>query len=328
MKKIVGLNGFGRFGLHLLKYWLERSKDSKFIIKYINDDILKIDQIIEIIQNDDYVKFPKYKFKLINDELTVLSPDGDENIIYLTNSENNKIKWLGKPDIFCESSGKNTLSKDCEIYIKENTKLVVISATSWDCDKTIVFGFNHKEYSNNYKIISYGSCTVNAYVPLAKYIHDIYQIEDSDVNVIHNIQKYKLEKNYTLTRKFCTLEKSGPSLLGFINEKNFNVNYTVIPYAGVSMIDFRFKVSKEINRIDFIDSFEKGIFSGPLKNFYSINDKDLGPEIHNCSTSSVVFIKENIKVNNNQIFLHGYFDNENSANRYYDLINYISQNVE
>ena len=32
MELIVGINGFGRFGLHLLKYWLDRNLDSKFKI--------------------------------------------------------------------------------------------------------------------------------------------------------------------------------------------------------------------------------------------------------------------------------------------------------
>ena len=31
----TGINGFGRFGLHLLKYWLDRSKESNFTIDYI-----------------------------------------------------------------------------------------------------------------------------------------------------------------------------------------------------------------------------------------------------------------------------------------------------
>ena len=42
MKSVVGINGFGRFGLHLLKYWLDRSSKSSFKIDYINDDYLDI----------------------------------------------------------------------------------------------------------------------------------------------------------------------------------------------------------------------------------------------------------------------------------------------
>ena len=41
MKKNTGINGFGRVGLHLLKYWLDRNDESNFDIKYINDDFNK-----------------------------------------------------------------------------------------------------------------------------------------------------------------------------------------------------------------------------------------------------------------------------------------------
>ena len=51
MKKRVGINGFGRFGLHIIKYWLDRNDESAFTINYINDDSLTINQSIEILKN-------------------------------------------------------------------------------------------------------------------------------------------------------------------------------------------------------------------------------------------------------------------------------------
>ena len=50
--KSVGINGFGRFGLHLLKYWIERFYNSGFIIKYINDENLNIVRIFEILNSE------------------------------------------------------------------------------------------------------------------------------------------------------------------------------------------------------------------------------------------------------------------------------------
>ena len=84
------------------------------------------------------------------------------------------------------------------------------------------------------------------YVPLANYLNKMFKVLDSDVNVIHNIQTYKLKNYNTLTRKFCTLEKSGLNLLDFLDNKNFKVNYTIIPYDGVSIMDFRFNFKKKL----------------------------------------------------------------------------------
>ena len=327
MKLIVGINGFGRFGLHLLKYWLDRNSESKFQIGYINDDSLSLDQAIDIIKSDEAVIFNKYKVQKLKNNLRLLEPNGNVHEIKFTNYDVRKIPWVGEPDLVFECSGKNTVKKDSLFYIKGNTKHVIISATSWDADKTIVYGFNQEDYNYKDKIISYGSCTVNAFLPLASYINKYYGIIDADVNVIHNIQKYRMDDNITLNRKFCTLEKSAVKMLDFINKNNFIVNYSVVPYTGVSMIDFRFRLKNSPKLNKFIEELEESINKGQLDGLYDIDEVDIGPEVHNCTVYSSVFIKEGIKLINDQIYLFAYFDNENSVNRFYDLTNHISNQI-
>ncbi|MBM22926.1 MAG: hypothetical protein CMD78_01510 [Gammaproteobacteria bacterium] len=321
----AGINGFGRFGLHLLKYWLDRNNGSHFKILYINDDYLDINQAYDLIINDKYVKFNKYKIQVSDDYLMILEPNGAKHEILFTNREQKSIPWIGKPDIFFECSGKYTEAKNCSIYSKKNTKAVLISATSWDAEKTLVYGYNHNEYNSDLKLISYGSCTVNAYIPFAHWIDQQYGIIDSDVNVIHNIQGYRLEDNNTLNRKFCTLEESAKLLMKSINDHNFLVNYTVIPYTGVSMIDFRFRVNRSIDLDTFIGDLDEVINNGELKDLYGLDDRDIGPEVHNCTDYSTVFIREAIKSLNDNFYLQGYFDNENSVNRFYDLADFIAR---
>jgi glyceraldehyde 3-phosphate dehydrogenase len=323
MKIVCGINGFGRFGLHLLKYYLDRYDKSGFQISYINDDFLSIDQAIDIICNDSYVEFRRYKVLLEDNNIVIKTPEGLIHKFIYSNNQSNNIPWIGKVDLFLECSGKHTERSASSVFLKNKTKHVIISATSWDPDATLVYGFNHLDYKKSQKVISYGSCTVNAYLPLAKYIDDAYSILDSDVNVIHNIQKYRLDDNYTIVRKFCTLEKSGPMLMPKISNL-LKVNYTVIPYDGVSTIDFRFKVSKDLDLQGFVNDLKESINKGMLNELYGIDKIDLGPEVHNCTPYSAVFIEDQIKVINSNIYIYSYFDNENSVNRYYDLVNYIS----
>jgi len=319
----AGINGFGRFGIHLLKYWLDRCNEANFTIDFINDDYLSREEIYELILNDEYVIFNKFKIQLTSDNnLNIIKPSGEKFDIKLTSSDAESMDWLGKPDLFFECSGKRTISERNKCLIKGNTKIVIVSATSWDIPKTLVYGFNHDEFSISDSLISYGSCTVNAYVPLAKYMYDKYQYPDSDVNVVHNVAKHKLEN--TLIRKFCTLEKSAQQFFPFLNDDNFIVNYTVVPFTGVSMIDFRFRIPEKITLDEFIDDFEESINHGELKGLYGMDEVDIGPEVHNCTTFSTNFIKENIKLVGNNIYMHGYFDTENSVNRYFDLVNFIS----
>jgi glyceraldehyde 3-phosphate dehydrogenase len=324
MLKIAGINGFGRFGLHLLKYWLDRSKEANFKIAYINDDHLTLDQAYQMLLKDRYVHFNKYKIQIIDKKLFILEPNGTKHEIVYTHSAKESISWLGQPDILFECSGKSTVSSSNLCYLIDRTKTVLISATSWDCDKTLVYGFNHQDYDpSKHKIISYGSCTVNAYVPLAEYIHQKYEISDSDVNVVHNIQEYRLHENQTLNRKFCTLEESGPKLLPFLQNNNFIVNYTVVPHTGVSLIDFRFRTKTPIDRQAFLLDLEHTCSEKNLKGLYGFDEVDIGPEGYNCTTFSTVWIKENIKLVGGSFYLQGYFDTENSVNRYFDLAHYI-----
>ena len=67
------------------------------------------------------------------------------------------------------------------------------------------------------------------------------------------LQSLKNGNMNTLTRKFCTLEKSAPNLLPFLNENNFVVNYTLVPFSGVSMIDFRFKIRNSKHRMEILN---------------------------------------------------------------------------
>ena len=90
------------------------------------------------------------------------------------------------------------------------------------------------------------------------------------------------------------------------------------------MIDFRFRVKELVDLDTFINDLDVAINHGELKDLYGLDDKDIGPEVYNCADYSTVFIKEGIKSFGNNFYLQGYFDNENSVNRFYDLADYIS----
>jgi glyceraldehyde 3-phosphate dehydrogenase len=90
------------------------------------------------------------------------------------------------------------------------------------------------------------------------------------------------------------------------------------------MIDFRFRVKELVDLATFINDLDEAINHGELKDLYGLDYKDIGPEVHNCTNYSTVFIKEGIKSLGNNFYLQGYFDNENSVNRFYDLADFIS----
>jgi len=323
MSIVCGMNGFGRFGLHLLSNYLHFIGDANFELKYINDDMLSIDEAYKIISSDKYVRiYNDFKITVDGDFLVF---DGKHKIQY-SNSAADNIPWLGKPELFLECSGKYTNADLARNFKVRNTQQVLISATSYNADQTLVYGFNHGDYNSDSDVISYGSCTVNAFIPLTYRLNELLGVRSADVNVIHNLPEHHLldEEKNTLNRCKCTLSVMASNLLDCISDNNFYVNYTLIPYSGVSIIDYRYSL-KSINKLDEIfQMLENECNSGSLKGLYNILDGDCGPEEILNSRFSSVIIKENSKVVGDSLYLHAYFDNENSANRFFDLINYIS----
>ena len=320
MNTSAGINGFGRFGLHLLKKWLDDFKKSTVEIKYINDEKLNTNKIFNLIKNDYKLSFQKYKFKKINKKTLSFEVNRKIFFINITKSQTEKIPWIGKPNLFFECSGRNLSKKKYLKVVKNNTKLVIISATSWDCDKTLIASCNDNEFNfKKHKVISYGSCTVNAFVPFASVLNQNFGINKSSINVIHNVPKYKLNNFNTLHRKFCTLELMGPKLLSFINKNNFNVNYTMVPYSGVSIMDFHFTLKKKINSKNIINFLNKK----KIKKLYKLIEFDNGPDSCREINFNAVFIKNSIKIKKNDLYIQSYFDNENSAYQFYVLVKKI-----
>ncbi|SCW72511.1 glyceraldehyde 3-phosphate dehydrogenase [Sphingobium faniae] len=323
----VGLNGFGRFGLHLLKYWLDRNEEAPWKICWINDDHLSLKDAYRLMLNDEYVIFNKYKIYAEGDTLTFLQPNGRKHVLQYTNAPKDQIPWAGEPDLFFECSGKNTIAQRCDDFLTGRTKQVLISATSWDADTTLVYGFNHQDWHPDLRTISYGSCTVNGFVPLAQWFNAMYGVVSSDVNVIHNEASHK-RGGETLLRKFCTLEKSGPQLLQWLPADRFIVNYTVVPYSGVSMMDMRFRCQRPPTVEQLAGDLSLAMADGgPLAGLYDMDVADIGPEVYNCTAYSAVIIRNAMKVLHDEIYFQTYFDTENSVNRYYDLSSFVARKM-
>lgn len=326
MKTIsVGINGFGRFGLHLLRYWIVNYEAANFAIEYVNDDHLTLDQVAGIIRGDPHLDI-KENMRVETGCIQVKVGSGWFPIKY-SNQTIDSVPWLGDPQIFLECSGKHTNKNNWDNILQNNTCQVIISATSWQAGQIVIYGFNHSEFDQS-PVVSYGSCTINAYVPLAAAIHERFGILDSDVNIIHNIPEYRRSSFDTLLRKSCTLEEVAPHLLRFLSADRFRVNYTVVPYTGVSIIDYRFRIGSKPKLKDIHDFLAHSVEDGPLKGLYGLQENDRGPNMHKFTSNSAEIIASNIVVAGDNLYLHAYFDNENSVNRYFDVVNFICQGME
>jgi glyceraldehyde 3-phosphate dehydrogenase len=334
-KVSAGVNGFGRVGLHLLKFWLDHPDDAQFDITHVNDPVLTLDDALRIINSDRKLNFSSnYKVTATDGRLQISEPLGTVREIPFTTSAGKPadIPWVGQPRLFVECTGKHAeFPSPLREVLQGDTSHAIISATSYRSDGTLVVGFNHDTFDpERHRVVSYGSCTVNAYVPLAQWFHNAYGVEDSDVHVAHNTQPYKLAdaKNRKLFRKACTLEKSGPELLDFLHPESFLVDYAVGPFTNVSGITFRFCVESEVDREQVIADLETAMKTGSLQGLYTMDDVFRGDSnAYACTPFSSVFTRDGIAVRGKNVYLQGYFDNENSVNRLFDLTNHIASKI-
>ena len=323
---LTGVNGFGRFGLHLLRYWLDRADRAPFTIAWLNDEALTPDRVLEIVREDPYVHFDPDGVELRGTDLLLTSPGGTCHLVRCTSAASRSIPWLGEPHLFLECSGRNEAAELCRGFLGGRTRQVLVSASCEDADQTLVYGFNHETWSPEARVVSYGSCTVNAYVPLAAWMHRTFGVLDSDVHVVHNTPRHRRTRE-TLVRRPCTLEWMGPALLDFLDPERFTVRYTVIPYSGVSSLDVRFRVRRRTAAPELAGELERAVLAGDLRHLYGVDPTDRGPEVHNCTPWNAVFVLDEIRVRGDNVHLHAYVDTENSASRFFDLTAFIAGRI-
>lgn len=332
MEITAGINGCGRFALNLLWRWLN-DPSRMYHIAYINDKHLTAQQIVDCMREDRFLTgFQKWKIDLTATSTIVFtSLEGSTFEAKVTHAPAEDIPWIGEPVLFFECSGE--LSGTANLtrpFLKGNTRHVVVSATCYDADVTLVYGFNHREFNTaNHQVISYGSCTVNPGVVLLNFLNTTYGVKHCVFNVVHNVQSHRLvREGSTLQRKVCTFEVMAPRLLPFINRDNLVVPYTVVPWDGPSALDFVIQVDRPITSDHLLSTLRAGVGNaGELHGLIGLTQRDMGPLPHSGTQYSAVFVEDKVSVRGRTMHLFGYFDTEASANRYHDLANHIAKSM-
>src|ERR671934_794406 len=176
----VGINGFGRIGRNFFRAYLQRGGD--FEVVAFNDlgdaetmaYLLKHDSVLGTLPED--IEVGDGKVRVGDHELQVLAERDPANL-----------PWdeLGV-DIAIESTGFFTKRDPASKHLDAGAKKVIISAPATDPDVTVVLGVNGDAYDpEQHHIISNASCTTNCVAPLAKVLHDRFEIRRGFMTTIH-----------------------------------------------------------------------------------------------------------------------------------------------
>ncbi|MCP3023842.1 hypothetical protein [Cupriavidus basilensis] len=320
----AGLNGLGRFGLHLLRAWLDLP-DPPLRITAINDAHHTLASAVRVLSEDPKVSFSDCQIRADGDALLIARHGQATLRIAYSHGPAARAPWLGQTDWWLECSGAHPGALQCRRFLAGQTRRVLVSATCHDADQTLVFGYNHESFDPAAEVISYGSCTVNAFVPLAHWLQRHYGVDDAEVSVIHNVPAHRLANHPHPERRACTLETEGPRLLPFLAPAAFRVDYVLIPYTGVSLIDFRFELARPPSEAVLLDALDTACTSGELKGLVRLSPVDAGPQAFALSPESVVLLRPRARLAGKRLVLPACFDNENSATRYLDLLAFMAR---
>lgn len=247
------------------------------------------------------------------------------------------IKWSSAgAEYIVESTGVFTTLEKASVHLNGGAKKVVISAPSADAPM-FVCGVNLEAYDPSMKVVSNASCTTNCLAPLAKVIHDNFEIVEGLMTTVHATtatQKTvdgpsgKLWRDGrgaaqniipAATGAAKAVGKVIPALNGKLTGMAFRV-----PTANVSVVDLTVRLGKGAS-YDAIKQKVKEAAAGPLKGILEYTEEEVVSSDFISDTNSSIFdAKAGIPLNDNFVKLISWYDNEYGySNRVIDLIKYM-----
>ncbi|KAG8312315.1 glyceraldehyde-3-phosphate dehydrogenase 1 [Homalodisca vitripennis] len=325
----IGINGFGRIGRLVLRASLERGGQ----VVAINDPFIGLDYMVYMFKYDSTHGRFKGEVKAEGDHLVV----NGNKIAVFSERDPKAIPW-GKAgaEYVVESTGVFTTIDKASAHLDGGAKKVIISAPSADAPMFVV-GVNLDAYDPSYKVVSNASCTTNCLAPLAKVIHDNFEIVEGLMTTVHATTATQktvdgpsgklwrdgrgAQQNIipAATGAAKAVGKVIPALNGKLTGMAFRV-----PVPNVSVVDLTVRLGKDAT-YDDIKAKVKAASEGPLKGILGYTEDDVvSSDFIGDNHSSIFDAKAGIPLNGKFVKLISWYDNEfGYSSRVIDLIKYM-----
>ena len=322
----VGINGFGRIGRNFYRAAIASGADIQVVA--VNDltanatlaHLLKYDSILGRFEGE------------VTSDADSLTAAG-QRIRVFEEKDPAKLPWgeLGV-DIVIESTGRFTDASAAKAHIDGGAKKVLISAPAKNEDLTIVMGVNDGDYDPaKHNIISNASCTTNCLAPMAKVLHENFEIVKGLMTTIH---AYTADQNLQ-DGPHSDLRRARAAALNIVPTKTgaaqavalvlpdlkgkFDGYALRVPVATGSATDLTFQAGKETT-VEEVNAAIKAAAEGPLKGILTYTEDPIVSKDIETDPASCIFDSGLTKVIGDLVKVVGWYDNEwGYSNRLVDL---------
>lgn len=321
MKQIrVAINGFGRIGrTYLRTIFSSKSALEKIDVVAINIGPANKEYAAHMFNYDTLMGTFIPKATVEHDHLII----NGKKIVILNELDPLKTNWGSlNIDLVIESSGAFTRIQDAKKHIDAGARYVCITAPSKDDITIIIPGVNDASFNPaKDHIVSLGSCTTNAFIPMLHVINNHINIEAGFMNTVHAYTNSQvlLDKEHkdlrrsraaalniipTTTGAAKLIEKIMPSLSGKIKAQAMRV-----PVGKVSIIDLSLQLQKKISAEE-LNALFKEASRTTLKNILDVVNEPLVSSDYSGNPHSVIIDSLMTQVTGNMINVFGWYDNE------------------
>ncbi len=319
MSTKVGINGFGRIGRNAFRAALQNpALDIEFVA--IND-LTNPETLAHLLQYDSIHGILSDNISATDNGLVV---NGTEMKVFAERDPAD-LPWgdLGV-DVVIESTGFFTAREDAEKHINSGgAKKVVISAPAKDEDITIVIGVNDDKYDKEqHHVISNASCTTNCLAPVAKVLHESFEVESGLMTTVHaytgdqrvhdfphkdmrRARAATLSMIPTTTGAAVAVGKVLPELNGKLD--GFAIR---VPTPNVSVVDLTVELNKKPNA-EAVNTALKNAAENSLKGILGYSELDLvSSDFNGNKLSSVLDAPFTKVIEDGLVKVLSWYDNE------------------
>lgn len=295
----IAISGFGRIGRNFLRtILLDEQARKKLAVVAINIGPEKKEFVAHMFKYDTLMGTYPGNVVMKDDELIV----DDYRIKIVAQADPAALPWKSLAiDWVVECSGHFTNREGAQKHVQAGAQHVLISAPAKDEDVTIIPGVNDAAYDcNKHVIVSLGSCTTNALVPMLKVMHDSFIIEQCLMTTVHaytnsqvllDVEDHDIRESRaaalniipTSTGAMKVAGKVIPELEGRIQAMAIRV-----PVAKVSIVDLTCVTKKSVTKESINAAFEQAA-AGAMKGILGITMEPLvSSDFNGDSRSSIV----------------------------------------